>query len=381
MATHVLLMRHAQHRPRRLTYLSTDGEPSSCREDRELTELGKAETAEVAAALSQYLKENKSFKITCVVQAPSAEAKATTAELLRNLPDLDRVAVEEWRALTPARTRRYLTRSGNRKLDRVIDKLRGADAGATPPPGSTGTAVLVIGHQPLLGWLAFRRLGDSIPIASSEIICIALQGQRESPLWVLSPTDHQAIADLREKIRSKMGVAQALSGFITLGLTFLLGTLADKNRVEFLGVQIVTIAAAALLLFLAIVLYLATMYAYDALLMPRRFWGESPQGTTHRPPWIVARPPSSAQWILYQNMIRVWSRLFTPATGMVLLALFFAAYAVVSPKDHEKWLALPAAIGLAAALLFLFRQQVRFAAQRVRILARQTWGPWLGSED
>src|SRR5262245_50214020 len=109
MATHVLLMRHGKHRPCRLAYLPPKESVTAPGDNRELTENGQAETAEVASALSQHLKqENSSFRITNVVHAPSQEAKETAVALLRNLPELDQIEVEEWPDLDPKETRNYV---------------------------------------------------------------------------------------------------------------------------------------------------------------------------------------------------------------------------------------------------------------------------------
>jgi hypothetical protein len=90
----------------------------------------------------------------------------------------------------------------------------------------------------------------------------------------------------------------------------------------------VYVAAVAFLI--AIGLYLRTMYAYDSLLMPKRYWGEGvPGGRTPR--WLVRRPPSSAAWILYQNMLHVWTFLFTPATVAVAVGLLALGYAALEP--------------------------------------------------
>jgi hypothetical protein len=45
----------------------------------------------------------------------------------------------------------------------------------------------------------------------------------------------------------------------------------------------------------------------------------------------VRRPPSSAAWILYQNMLHVWTFLFTPATVAVGVGLVALAYAALEP--------------------------------------------------
>jgi hypothetical protein len=77
------------------------------------------------------------------------------------------------------------------------------------------------------------------------------------------------------------------------------------------------------LLLAALALYLMTMYAYDRLLMPIRFWGEGSR--RRRRAWLPARPPSSAAWVLYRNMMRIWYMIFTPATVLVGMAFTLLA--------------------------------------------------------
>jgi hypothetical protein len=115
-----------------------------------------------------------------------------------------------------------------------------------------------------------------------------------------------------------------------------------------------------------LVLYLATMYAYDRLLMPDRFWGERrPRRTVllrRGEGWLVRRPPSSVAWVLYVNMMRVWRGLFTTATACVVIALgVLGATALHIGRPQLLWIASPAAL-VVALLVYWFQ-------------------PLLGSED
>jgi hypothetical protein len=80
--------------------------------------------------------------------------------------------------------------------------------------------------------------------------------------------------------------------------------------------------------------YLVTMFRYDALLMPVRFW-PSPRSSTHLPRGFVARPPSSAAWVLYQNVMRVWFNAFIPAT--LLGGAGAIAVTVALAQPHKFW--------------------------------------------
>jgi hypothetical protein len=135
--------------------------------------------------------------------------------------------------------------------------------------------------------------------------------------------------DLRDKIDSKMKLAGVLGGLITGILSLLLGSLLDSQRMKALMCTSgVGVYVASALFLVALGLYLATVYAYDRLLMPTR-WAEKAARLERR--WLVQRPPSSAAWVLYQNMVRVWKRLFTPAAWAVIGGMLVLAYAVFHP--------------------------------------------------
>jgi hypothetical protein len=128
-----------------------------------------------------------------------------------------------------------------------------------------------------------------------------------------------------------METVKFLGAVITVALGALLAVLFDPEKWSQLAAvahgQVATQFAAGLLL-ASIALYLATVYAYDRLLMPSRFWtelGPPGQRRIRRGAALARRPPSSAVWVLYQNMQRVWWGLFTPATLSFALALVVLA--------------------------------------------------------
>ncbi|WP_028065470.1 hypothetical protein [Solirubrobacter soli] len=226
--------------------------------------------------------------------------------------------------------------------------------------------VLVIGHMPQLGWIAARMLANRpwwralvdgpaplLPLKNAEVAAIVVEPEfRGRPTgwldWTIAPDDAKAIDEVREKIKSKMEVAKLLGGLMSLVLS---GVLLAPGRLHELGDRgAVTVAAASFLV--AIGLYLRTMYAYDQLLMPRRFWGE--RLGTRRPRWLVRRPPSSAAWVLYQNMMHIWTFLFTPATVAVLVGLIALAYAAL---DLSGLATVIVAIVLVAATVYGLRQR------------------------
>jgi hypothetical protein len=265
-----------------------------------------------------------------------------------------------------------------------------------PKPGN---ALLIIGHQPQLGRLTacltprrfgLRRFGlrrgAALPLSSSEILCLRSDGKltkgRWKLLWTIAPDDSGPLAELADKVKGKMESAKLLSAVITLALTALLGTLLDTNR--WIGLERRTAdlpgldpynaqlgaTIAFVLLLAALAVYLVTMYSYDRLLMPTRFWGESSgrsaraesSGTSQRSRRIPRRPPSSSAWVVYRNMQLIWFALFTPANVLVALAFATLAAPLLGVRETRWWLA-PLLLGF-----------VTFAWT-------WWWRPVLGSED
>jgi phosphohistidine phosphatase SixA len=200
-------------------------------------------------------------------------------------------------------------------------------------------AILVVGHAPQIGWTAEKLLGRPQPIDRGELLCIAISDSRRDRLsrrsrwlaWAISPSDDKTMEALVAKIEAKRRLAALLGGLITGLWTFLLQTpLKEGNWLEGMDAAVRrSVYASAVLMLLALGLYLAAMYSYDRLTMPTRFWAEKAAPRKRR--WLVQRPPSPSSWVLYQNMIRVWNRLFTPATLAFVLGLVVLAYAAFQP--------------------------------------------------
>ena len=259
----------------------------------------------------------------------------------------------------------------DRRMQRLKDLVNGLlqqlreYAGGSGGEGQGPNAVLVVGHQPQLGWIAEQILGKPLPLSRAEVACLAIDSIKEKKrpggwaargrlLWVISPETGKAEEQLREKIKSKMELAGVLNGALTLFLGVLLGALLDPDKLGKLdGAAQALIYAATVALVAGLILSLATVYAYDRLLMPVPFWGEK---LSDRPrPWLASRPPGPASWVLYQNMTRVWNGLFTPATWSVLLGVMLLALALFRPAGLMLLgiFALLAAAGI--SLYFIFR--------------------------
>jgi hypothetical protein len=339
---------------------------------------GAADLAELAAVVDRLLDAlaHDQVRVTAIRHAPTsiaaAHARWIQARLARHAASTGLSMKADCR-LDPASFMRW---RGPRLADRLVGRLvhllrdpRVADAGSA-------RAVLVVGHMPQLGWLAARLMGNRSPwtriadgyvppvaLKNGEVAAIAIAGTRRKRAkghleWTVAPDESQAIDDLRDKIKSKMEVAKLLGGFMTLVLG---GILLSPARLDELsrGGDRWAVYTAAVAFLIAIGLYLRTMYAYDTLLMPRRYWGEGAPGA-RSPRWLVRRPPSSAAWILYQNMLHVWTFLFTPATLAVVVGLLALSYAALDPCWLE---GIAASLVLVAFAIYGLRRRPRLGSQ------------------
>jgi phosphohistidine phosphatase SixA len=360
---------------------------------RELSIEGRTETKAVAERLKEYTEEwREPFELAGIITSDSDEAMATAAVVKEEFP---KAALKEVPFLTPrvAFGTPPFKRSGAPAL---AEKLKGdvsclAERLVATGEGE-GNAILLVGHQPILGWLGHAFVGEAHPQANSEVLCLDLDGPGPAGLcWTVSPSDQVAVVELKEKIRSKMDVAKLLSSFLGGGLSFLLATMANRAAVEGLYGHIWAFAAGSLALFAALGCFLWTMCSYDTLLMPHRMWTETPRGSNARPAWLVGRPPSPVQWILYQNMMRVWQWQFLPATALMLAGFWMLISAVFGVRLIQSscvagaYYCFLAALGMAiiAAKGWQHRRDFRSAAAcpGVTSKVRHLCGPWLGSED
>ncbi len=224
---------------------------------------------------------------------------------------------------------------------------------------------MFIGHEPQLGWLAQLLLGKKkgkIVLSRAELACIeiyftdlgAIDRKKSQLIWTVAPSDPVVIDSITQKIKSKMEIAKTFGSVITLLLTFSLGILIDESKINFLkGLDkeghprelnyllgglfripffekdyffYYCFVGSIGLLFLSLILFLSTMSSYDSLLMPSRFWSNSFKSKS--PNWLVKRPPSSSARILYLNMMRVWKKMFVPATRLLIIALLGVSFVV-----------------------------------------------------
>jgi hypothetical protein len=356
MFRYVLLCRHGPHRKGSLTSVKVDGEdvyPTDAIGERLREQLN-------TTASSQNMRL---AQIWC---ADTEEAKGTLRRLLAALgltPNdklasaagpLGSVSIELKDQLKPQNS---LQAGAEGEL---VKELRAG------PSGQLGNALLIVGHQPQLSWIADEllrahrgrlRRHPPVPIDRAGLVCVALDGGdhgRDKLAWAISFDDKEVAQQVREKIRLKMDTAKLLTGALTLGLTVIFGVLFDKDQFDGLGDRRWAVQVSATLLLVAAALYFATMYAYDGLLMPDRFWGERRPSSLSRRfkrsgSWLVDRPPSSAAWVLYQNMMRVWRNLFTSASLLVGAAIALLGYGALRLRP---WPAL--AVGVPAVFIVGF---------------------------
>lgn len=246
----------------------------------------------------------------------------------------------------------------SRKIEDWIDEWMSAIGEASEKDDRDRTFLLQIGHDPRMSMLAREvvrdRSGDRwfwglqwlvarfqppIPALNHTemLVCTRDANGRYRAHWTLGPTDDRSDAALRDKVKSKMDTAKVFAGVLTAVTAFA----ADNVRLDDTVDRALSLAGLALF-GLSIVLYLITMFFYDALLMPRRFWQpafarpsnkNSTRTSKSRLDDRLIRPPSSGTVVLFQNMVLIWSRIFVPATFIAGLGLvLFAAGAAELPS-------------------------------------------------
>lgn len=378
-----------------------------------LSDDGNQETTAVAIRLADFPEWQEELRLAGILHAGSDEAKET-ADAFRKAYEAVLTETNPYAPRSaPAITQLPLKASsiGPAAQPGLFSKLAEAEtlkaivreAEDILGRETDNNAVLVVGHQAAIAWLAAALLGNGVPMVHSEIVCIDLKSDGRPALrWTISSLGEKTLQDLYDKIKSKMTLANLLSGFITAGIGVILATVSEKPKIQALGVQAAVVFIAAGCLVLAVGLYLLSMFSYDRLLMPSRFWAELPSGT-NRPPWVVARPPSGVHWVLYQNMMRIWQWQFMPATFLAVSGLFMLWSAVfwgtwkMSHSCEWQWRVTSRALSLSlpvvTLLVILWAKRMDIATglaagwesfrecSGLRMKFRYLCGPWLGSED
>ncbi len=219
-----------------------------------------------------------------------------------------------------------------------------------------GKGALIIGHDPGMSYLLTTLLHRNAPkvgrdrdvpgLARAELLCLRSNGRRWRPMWALTPSADDDIAKITEKIKSKMDTAKVFGGFVTAVLTFVVSQYATTTTkaTYWAAVRGASLTALAI----AILLYLMTLFWYDRLLMPRRFWGILRGGREDARSKVMRRPPSSAVWVLYQNMQRTWRLLFVPATYAAAIGIVGFALGRIEPSTITALIIFAAAVAVLA---------------------------------
>jgi hypothetical protein len=154
-----------------------------------------------------------------------------------------------------------------------------------------------------------------------------------------------------------MNTAGALGAVIVGLTTFLLQNALQKEPTVWQWLAFAALAASA-------GLYFATLFLYDTLQMPSRFWSSRfPSRSANGSGFhaiaarlrhgraSVARPPTSTARVLQVSMVQVWVWIFTPATvlaGAGVVCLAFGASTASDRVGLHPWQVLSAVVALAA---------------------------------
>ncbi len=189
----------------------------------------------------------------------------------------------------------------------------------SPADGSTP---VLVGNDPLISRLASEIAREPIALGRGELLCLRATstGKHWSPVWTIDPHGGDDYDALASKIESKMNTAKALGAVMTGLFAFVTQNVIREQPgwPDWLSLLLLATSAG---------LYFAALFLYDGLLMPPRYWGSTepftPSSTRNARAWNrvrhgrpgLARPPSAASRVLQQAMVRIWNRVFIPATS------------------------------------------------------------------
>ena len=243
----------------------------------------------------------------------------------------------------------------------LCEWLQASDTGQEPARRTAADAPLLVGNDPLIGWVASKLTGRGTPVARGELVCLVIEPRARTRwrlLWTLSDDGETEAEAIRAKIKSKMNTAGALGAVIVGLTTFLLQNSVKAGPDVWQWLAFAALATSA-------GLYFATLFLYDTMQMPPRFWSSrfpSRARNGARPHAILARlrhghpsvsrPPTSTARVLQASMVQVWTWIFTPATvlaGVGVACLALGASGDRHPVALDLWQVLAAIVVLAAA--------------------------------
>jgi hypothetical protein len=268
-------------------------------------------------------------------------------------------------------------------LETILGPIRTWLRGPRDPAGATSR--LFVGNDPIVSRLTADLTGRSIALAHSELACL----QRRSPSWIrkavgkiipsveeypryqlvwtAAPYDDEEVDGIVGKIKSKMTTAASLGTVITGLLVFLLESGSETRSWWSWASLMLFVGAAAL--------YFVTMFFYDSLSLPPRFWAPGKSAghrAKHR--WLLRplrrfrrgrrrllRPPSSTARVLAETMMHTWSWLFLPATVFTGLGVAMLVADMAFGSTREAMIESEHVVG---ALLYLLALGLYSAAHR-----------------
>ena len=253
--------------------------------------------------------------------------------------------------------------------------LQASDAKQEPARRTEMDAPLLVGNDPLIGWMVSKLTGRNTPVARGELVCLVSgprAGTRWRLLWTLSEDDEKEADAIRAKIKSKMNTAGALGAVIVGLTTFLLQNSVKTEPDVWQWLALAALATSA-------GLYFAALFLYDTLQMPPRFWSSRfpshPRNESRlHATWTrlrhghpsVRRPPTSTARVLQASMVQVWVWIFTPATVLAGVGVACLALAVTGdrhPVGLGPWQVLAAIVVLTAATgIWVFWQRPNLGA-------------------
>ncbi|WP_207431293.1 hypothetical protein [Sabulibacter ruber] len=150
------------------------------------------------------------------------------------------------------------------------------------------------------------------------------------------------IEQLREKIKSKMEVAKFFAGFMSVSSGLIAMRVANytDDGLDWFNKALYSVGFCLVLA--AIAFSIATMYAYDSLLMPLNHWKGEREPDPDNSELVIADQFVRAQkdatdasgkyeYLLFNGMIAAWKRLFQPSVW----CFFYGSVFFTSSIAHQ----------------------------------------------
>lgn len=288
-----------------------------------LTEGGRSQ----AEALGAWLQPGSLFRADAILSSESRHSREH-AEIVSGL-FRQPVPVLTATALTPHTAESEFSFAAlRRETARTIDWPR-------------AHVVLCVGHEPRLGQLALALTGTRPdPLQKGEMLSVegdsweALERGQARLGTRVQPTSPDADeGDLLPKIQSKMQTSALLAGFSSATFGVVL-TQSDywahwpAGAAWPSGPEGAAVGAGLVLLAVATLLFVVSIYMYDRLALPRRYWDdeadggdrdESGQRVCPQDRWRSFRRDRVRHGLLYAYMVWVWRFVFSVAVGMAMM--------------------------------------------------------------